>query len=792
MEKRQIRLAIRDFVESIFMEGDLVAAASPLRAVEGTRAHKAIQANRGERYSAEVSVSFTIAGEYTELSLFGRIDGLMQDDDGVTIEEIKSVRGHTPRDGFDGLEVHWAQAKAYAAIYVRDKGLSAIAVQLVYYDIPHAREHRYERRFSAAELLDWLTGLCTRYVQWADREEQRLMEMSRAISALGFPYETVRPGQQEMMAAVYQHVKSGDCLYVSAPTGTGKTMGALFPAIKALADGHCRKLFYLTARNPVKAVAEEAFKALLGRGFALRGITMTAKDRLCPMPEGTPCHPEHCPRAAGFYDRLFTALDDVPPVGHMGRKDVEKLAEKHNLCPHELALFIAEICDLVICDYNNAFDPRVKIKRFFERGGDYALLVDEAHNMVDRARDMFSAELAEPALRAFLDSLPLFLEESVLALSDAASAMVEQLTGLRGALEEAQGQEVPLEAVPGELLDAVGRFIGEAEPLLADQADRGLGEEFLNLYFMAKVFIDVAEEMDQRYRVILGMTQEGLVLQLRCIDPSELLKLALRKVRCAIFFSATLTPFPYYSRLTGTGGDASCLLLPSPFPRENLRVIALDVDTTYNRREGTLPRLVESLTAFVRGRVGNYLLFFPSYSYMRKAHEQFTARNPGVFAPMQASGMSERDRAAFLRHFDGEHDGGMAAFAVMGGIFGEGIDLAGDRVIGVAIVGVGMPQLCLERNLIQQYHDGQEEPGYEFAYVIPGFNRVMQAVGRLIRNETDQGVVLLADRRFSWQQYRQMIPQWWTPMLSARNTADVERSVKEFWEEAALFDVDND
>lgn len=782
MEKRQIRLAIREFVESMFMEGDLVAAASPLRAVEGTRVHKAIQADRGDGYSAEVSVSFTASGEYVDLNLFGRIDGLIQNADGVTIEEIKSVRGHMPREGFDGLEVHWAQAKVYAAIYANDHGLYSITVQLVYYDIPRAREHRYERRFTAQELLDWLADLCDRYLHFVDQEERRLRAMSLAIGQMGFPYEVIRPGQQEMIAAVYNHIKTGDCLYVSAPTGTGKTMGALFPAVKALADGHCRKLFYLTARNPVKAVAEDAFKVLLKRGFALRGITMTAKDKLCPMPDGTPCHPEHCLRAAGFYDRLFPALDEVPPVGHMGRKDVEKLAEKHCLCPHEFSLFIAEICDLIICDYNNAFDPRVKIKRFFERGGEYALLVDEAHNMVDRARDMFSAELAEPAIRSFLSSLPLFLEEGALALSDAAMAMAEQLGELRPALEGAQGGEAPLESVPGGLLDAVGQFIGEAEPMLAFQADNSLGKEFLYLYFMAKVFFDVAEDMDERFRVILRDTPEGVSLFVRCIDPSALLKQALKKIHCAIFFSATLTPFQYYSRLTGTGGDASCLMLPSPFPSEHLKVISLDVDTTYARREGTLNKLVDALSAFVRGRAGNYLLFFPSYYYMQKAHELFTVRNPGVFAPMQASGMSERDRAAFLRHFDGEHDGGMAAFAVMGGIFGEGIDLAGDRVIGVAIVGVGMPQLCLERNLIQQYHDNREEPGYEFAYVIPGFNRVMQAVGRLIRSETDRGVVLLADRRFGWQQYRQMIPEWWTPMLPARSSAEVERAVMAFWE----------
>jgi DNA excision repair protein ERCC-2 len=278
-------------------------------------------------------------------------------------------------------------------------------------------------------------------------------------------------------------------------------------------------------------------------------------------------------------------------------------------------------------------------------------------------------------------------------------------------------------------------------------------------------------------------SQEGVDLHLRCIDPSKKLKEVLKKIHGAVYFSATLTPFQYYSRLTGTGGEASCLKLPSPFPQENLKVMALDIETTYAKRDKTLQRLVDSLSTFVAGRTGNYLVFFPSYQYMQKAHDLFIRSNSAIFAPMQSTGMSERDRSAFLRFFDAEHEHGMAAFAVMGGIFGEGIDLTGDKVIGVAIVGVGMPQLCLERNLIQQYHEQTDEPGYDFAYVIPGFNRVMQAVGRLIRNDADRGVVLLADRRFGWQKYEEMTPEWWQPVAQIRGTNDIEKAVKRFWDE---------
>lgn len=780
MPKRTVRLAIREFVESLFMEGDLAAASSPARALEGMRAHKGLQADRGEGYSAEIPVSFSVSGKHVELQLFGRIDGLLAGEHGVAIEEIKTVRGALP-EGFGGAAVHWAQAKAYAAIYCHDNTVEHITVRLVYFDTLHSEPHPLERVFSSAELLDWLQGICRGYLDAADREEERLAECGRLIREKGFPYERLRPGQAEMTEAVYDAVKSGGLLYVSAPTGIGKTMGALFPAVKAMADGHCRKVFYLTARNPVKTVAEDALNALVKRGFALRGVVLAAKESLCPLPGGTPCSPDTCERAEGFYDRLHAALDEAPPMGCMSRKDVEALAERHRLCPHELSLSIAEISDVVICDYNNAFDPRVRIRRFFDRGGEYALLVDEAHNLVDRGRDMFSAELSEAQIRLFTDSLPLFLPDGAAAVSAAAQALLGSLAALGPELAETGQEEAQLEEVPEAVLSAVEEFVGAAEPLLAYRTDASLGEAFIDLYFAARFFRDIAEEADERCSIILRGMPEGLQLHVRCIDPSARLRETLDKVGSAIFYSATLTPFPYYARLTGAGGDASFLSLPSPFPHENLRVVLLDVDTTYARRAGSLGKLAEALSAFVRGRRGNYLVFFPSYRYMQAAHELFRSRNPDIFAPMQVSRMGERDRIAFLRHFDMEHEGGMAAFAVMGGIFGEGIDLVGDKVIGVAIAGVGMPQLCLERSLIQQYHDGMDEPGYDYAYVIPGFNRVMQAVGRLIRGDTDRGVALLMDRRFGRPAYAEMMPEWWKPVAYARGVEDVSGAVKRFW-----------
>ena len=780
MQKKISRLSIREFVEGMFLEGDLTASASsPLRAVEGTRIHKRVQADRGDNYRSEVSVNAAFDGELTALQLFGRIDGLITDGDSVTIEEIKSVRG-VLRPDFDGVPVHWAQAKCYGAIYSLQNGLAEITIELVYVQLGSEATARYPRRYAAAELQEWLQDLCQRWLTGADREAKRLRESAEAIRAMGFPFTDIRPGQKEMIEAVYDHVRSGDLLYVCAPTGIGKTMGALFPAVKAMADGHCEKLFYLTARNPVKRIAEEALIRLIGKGFPLRSITMSAKDKLCPMPEGTPCNPEFCPRAAGFYDRLWGALDEAPPIGHMDTAFVERLAHRHNLCPHELSLFLAEICDVVICDYNNVFDPRVRYQRFFDRGGDYQLLVDEAHNLIDRARDMFSAVLDEMTCGVFLRSLPLMSFDA--AMDDLAAATQALLDALLAQREELHGnEEVPLPSPPKSIVDAAQEALACAEPVLMAQASEA-SDELLNLYFMVRTFLAVAERFDECYRVILRRREDALELNLRCLDPSKELREVMERVHGAVFYSATLTPFGYYARLIGGSAEASFLMLPSPYPHENLQVSMAPIDTTYARRDGSLSALVDALSAFVGGRVGNYLVFFPSYQYMAKAHQLFSERNPQVFAPMQASGMSERERAAFLAYFDGEHEGGMAAFAVMGGIFGEGIDLTGERVIGVAIVGVGIPQISLERSLIQQYHDERNEPGYDYAYTIPGMGRVLQAVGRLIRSGDDRGVALLLDRRFGWQKYDELTPEWWKPVRRCAGSREVERSVKQFWQ----------
>ncbi len=776
-------LAIRELVETMFPGSDLLPVSSSLLSAQvGMRLHQAIQSGREGTYRAEVPLRYEQEGELLTLRITGRIDGLLPGDPPV-LEEIKSHR-HTLAAGFAGEPVHWAQAMAYAAIYCRDNDLPGMMVRLIYIHSQSEEQRHFDRYHEAHDLMDWLQDLCARYLAQVEQEERRIQQSGAANRGLDFPFGRMREGQRQMIDAVQQHVAQGATLFVSAPTGIGKTMGTLYPAVRAMAEGACRKLFYLTARNPVKAVAEESVRTLISSGFALRGVTLTAKDALCPMPDGTPCHPEYCPRAAGFFDRLPQALDELPPYAHLGRREVLALARRHTLCPHELELCIAEVCDVVVCDYNNVFDPRVRVRRFFDRGGEYHLLVDEAHNLVDRARDMYSAVLEETVLRAWLMDLPLTaLTGERAEAQTAAVAVLDTLTRLGDDLPPGDGETL-LEAVPGELTDALDELADRTAPLL-DHQPQDVEETLLDLYFMVRLFQSTQEELGEEYRILLGRAGGTLTLRLRCIDPARRLRESLKNVNGAVFFSATLTPFSYYTRLLGAE-DPSCLQLPSPFPPEHLKVLNLHVDTTWAKRAGSIESLVEALGAFAGGRRGNYLFFFPSYQYMNDAHSLFSAGYPDIYSPMQAPGMGEGDRAAFLAAFEETHPGGMAAFAVMGGIFGEGIDLAGERVIGVAIVGVGLPQVCLERNLMQQYHDELEEPGYEYAYTIPGFNRVMQAVGRLIRGEKDRGVVLLADRRFGWNRYRELTPPWWQPVARAHSPAAIDRAVRAFWRQGAV------
>ena len=568
-------------------------------------------------------------------------------------------------------------------------------------------------------------------------------------------------------------------LFAQAPTGIGKTISALFPAIKALGVQHTVKLFYLTAKTSGRAIAEKAIEDLRGAGLKLKSLTLTARERICfNASEGHPCDVEQCEFALGYYDRIEGALEELFQHDAIPRARVEEIARKHRVCPFELSLDLSVWADAIICDYNYVFDPRAYLKRFFqEEGGEYTFLIDEAHNLADRAREMFSAQL------------------SLLQVAGLRRRMKKEHPGLKRALKEVE--EYLMEAgrrceelgrpwvereLPHDLLPRLHNLLEKAEQVLVRDQGAPYREELIELYFEVFGFQRIADLFGPNYATYAEPELKDLRLKLFCMDPAPQLREALRRGTSAVFFSATLTPLEYFRQVLGGEEDDALLDLESPFPAEHFQLLLADhLDTSYKGRGQSFDQVAETFAALISQHRGNYLAFFPSYQYLQEVASRFHAAHPDVEILVQSSGMSERQREEFLSVFDAENPDTLLGFAVMGGIFGEGIDLVGERLVGAIVVGVGLPQVCLERELIRAYYEEQELAGFDYAYTYPGMNRVLQAAGRVIRSPQDRGVVLLIDRRFGWNNYRRLFPAHWRTLSVARTPKDISLRTERFW-----------
>ena len=812
---------VRALVEFAWRRGDLGGErdfVGPRRTLAGTRGHQRVQRSRPAGYQKEVPLSHDLETNEFTLRIRGRIDGLLATAEEVRLEEIKTVQG-----GWDRVAdpLHWAQAKVYAFIHARAQGLEKIVTQLTYLELETEELTEFHAEFSLEELGRFFEETTAPYLEWMRGEHRWHGQRDASIAALAFPFPRYRPGQRELAVATYRTLARGGRLFLEAPTGIGKTVSVLFPAIKALGEGKLERIFYLTARTVGRAVAEKAFADLRPAGLRLRTLTLTAKEKICAQP-GQPCDPRACPLARGYYDRLHAALRDALSREEITRPVVEAVGRAHEVCPFELSLDLSSWADAVVCDYNYVFDPKAYLRRHFaEEGGDYAFLVDEAHNLVDRAREMFSAELDDRELRDVRRAIKGPLPRCARALSKLSSAL-RKLGGpgepsaepadatdeaaelklfpsaptderasapapnsgshfMRGNAGEAVRTSREL---PADLLPLLENVLKEAEAWLAQNQPTEFRGDLLELYFRLHSFQRTAALYDERYVTII---EPGASLRVRlfCLDPSFLLRQALARGQSAVFFSATLSPTDYYRALLGGEAGDRVLQLPSPFPPENLAVLVQDrIRTHFKARAGTLADVAQAIGALVQARRGNYLVYLPSYQYLTAVQEQFHAGHPAIEILVQRPGMGESEREAFLAAFAADHGETLVGFAVMGGIFGEGIDLVGERLIGAIIVGVGLPQLCAERDLIRGYFQAQTGAGFDYAYTFPGMNRVLQAIGRVIRSETDRGAVLLIDTRFAEARYRRLYPGWWQPVRLG-NAREIREAAARFWEHAA-------
>lgn len=765
-------VSIGDMVQLVLRSGDIDNRASTGgRAEEGQKVHRLLQSAYEDGWEKEVS--FKKIFESQGIQIQGRADGVFER---RLIHEIKSTRRSLIDWESQGLDVHWAQAICYAYILAETEALEEVEILLTYYNDRTEERKDLRRVYPLTALKAFVEDLIARYAVWHQLQIQWIEKRTQGLQEMPFPYGDYRSGQRKLAAAVYTSIRDGLLLLAEAPTGVGKTISTLFPALKAMSECHIDRIFYLTAKTVARAVAEDAAKDMRKVGGIVKTVTLTAKDKICFTGEKK-CNPVDCPYARGHFDRINDCLmDALQHEDHMDREHVIYFAEKHQVCPFEFSFDMASFSDVVICDYNHAFDPIAKIQRFFgEVSERYAFLVDEAHNLPARARDMFSAEVVKDDLATLRKAFP---RKS--APYRELGKLVKLLKETAGALES-QGKEYTIDPFPSQAVCAQTRKSFEAgATYIADtegfELPREVSEILINLYR----FDAISELFSGGYRW-LESVQGGGTGRLMCIDPSELLSACYGQAVSTVVFSATMAPYAYYEEVLGLGGCRK-LILDSPFPRENrLMLHGGGVDTRLSGRETSYRAIADYIEALVQGRQANYLVFFPSYGFMNRIGELLAARNASWLLHLQKPAMTEAEKWAYLSVFEAEGNRTVIGLAVLGGSFSEGIDLSGSRLEGVAIVGFGTPYVSTENSIIQKYYDSLDKDGYTYAFVYPAINKVVQAVGRLIRTETDRGVVLLLDDRYQSRRYQNLFPKTWHLERLHRPSAVHERHMQ-FWD----------
>lgn len=775
---KAVQISVRRLVEFVLRGGSIDSRmTSSDRALEGTKIHQLLQKSAGEEYQAEVSLKLDRTVDGVVFSLDGRADGIINEQ---TIDEIKTTETVMEEITEDFRPLHWAQLICYGFMLAEKSDLPEVTLQLTYYQVADEEIKQFRRVMSREEMGVFVDDLLSKYAVWAKMSAAWEMKRNKTIQELSFPYNSYRRGQRELSIAVYRTAVSGENLFCEAPTGIGKTMSTLFPAVKAMGEGKTDKIFYFTAKTITRQVAEDALDEMRRKGLAARSVTITAKDKICFLDERK-CEPDHCQFARGYYDRLNEALFDM--LGQeeaITRTVVEQYARKYTLCPFELSLDVALFCDAIVCDYNYLFDPVVYLKRFFSEGpGKYTFLVDEVHNLVDRARSMFSATLRKSLIMQVKRQLDKKLHKR---LWNSVNAMNKVMVSLNKQLSES-GETIHVNKIGlTEWNESVLKFTFVAKEWLPQNTQSETQSDVLELYFESLRYVKIAELYDERYTTQITRTHSDLEIKQLCLDPAFLLSEKLKLGASSVLFSATLRPIDYYTNVLGGEEDTSRMVFSSPFEQQNMHLLVADnISTKYQMRDQSLASVVEALAALIAGKKGNYLFFFPSFQYLQNVYELFREKHPEIVARKQEGAMDEEQREAFLEAFKAGNSETLVGFCVLGGVFSEGIDLRGERLIGAAIVGVGLAQLNPESDLIKDYYNETIGQGFDYAYQLPGMNKVLQAVGRVIRGESDRGVILLTDERFSASRYRTLFPAHWNHAKIVKNTKEITEQVTEFW-----------
>lgn len=813
-----VNVSARELVEFTCRCGDidsrLTGGAAVSAMAEGARLHKKLQKEAGPSYRPEVTLKTVREFDGFSLCVSGRADGIFKMPDGTSvIDEIKTVRGSAARiDGPD--PVHLAQAKVYAFIYALKNGLDHVDIRMTYCAQESGEIKRFNSLHKTEELKEWFFSVTDSFAEWVRFADSERKKRNESIGPLVFPFE-YRKGQRDLAVCVYRGVERGGRMFIQAPTGIGKTMSVIFPAVKAIGEGKGERIFYLTAKTLTAKAPGEAFLILSGRGLHFRTVAITAKEKICPL-EKPACSPDLCPAAKGHFDRINDALFDlISNEVNITRETAAEYAAKHNVCPYELLREAADFADGVICDYNYVFDPEVSLAGLIEGGRDdeTILLIDEAHNLADRAREMYSADIVKEEL---LEAKRIIKNESKSIAGLFEKCNRQMLLQKRGCSDYSV-----LEAgETGELLILLRKLKGRLDQFFEKPRSFEGADRLLEIYFKINSFLKIAEIAEgdkESYETYASFDGDGsFFVKIFCVNPANNLGAYFDTARAAVMFSATLLPIGYYKELICQDQRTPAIYIDSPFDKKNrLIVTAEDVGSAYKRRNRTeFLRIFEYIRAVVLAKRGNYMVFFPSYKMMRDVYEAArdagklsgaASEDAGEFADgaaedaggfnaaaagdcpgsadinivLQEKNLTEDERAGFLKMFD-DPDRPVTAFCVLGGIFSESIDLKNDRLIGVVIVGTGLPMVCAQRRIIKEHYDKKGKNGFDFAYTFPGMNKVTQAAGRLIRTKDDRGIIALLDLRFNEQRYRRLFPREWDDVSSC-GPGQMRELAEKFW-----------
>ena len=800
-EKRsQIRISVRNLVEFILREGDIDnrhgQSVSPEAMLAGSRMHRKIQKRKGSDYHAEVPLKLVLKEEYYDLILEGRADGIqiltegekpdysvsfqnivLEDSVKVIIDEIKGI--YMKLDHLLApVGVHLAQAKCYAYIYALQHDLKRIGVQMTYVNLDTEEMKYFSEEYTFEALEGWFDDLIASYRKWSDFQYAWKKLRQESIQKLQFPF-AYRKGQKELAAGVYRTIQRKKNLFIQAPTGVGKTITTVFPAVKAVGEGLGDRIFYLTAKTVTGTVAWETFDQLRRQGYQAKLIQITAKEKMCLCAE-MECNPVHCPYAKGHYDRVNDAVFGLlQKEDFFTREVLLEQAREYQVCPFEMSLDVASWVDDIICDYNYVFDPNVYLKRFFAEGirGDYIFLIDEAHNLVERSREMYSATLRKEDFLSVRKIMKRYQPKLDKDFNKCNRILLDYK-------RECENYKVYQDI--GSFIFALMNLASGLDEFLQRSTEFPERKEVSEFYFAVRNFLNMYERVDEHYVIYGEHTAEGgFLLKLYCVDPSLNLQECIDKGNAAIFFSATFLPIRYYKSLLSTKQDNYAVYAETAFTEDqSLLLLGRDVSSRYTRRnQDEYRRIAEYIRKTGQAQKGNYMFFFPSYKMMQEVYEVFEGLNCGEMETcMQVSGMKEEEREAFLGQFAAEHERSFLAFCVMGGIFGEGIDLKNEQLIGAVVVGTGLPQISNEREILMRYYDERSGEGFDYAYRYPGMNKVLQAAGRVIRTVDDRGVILLLDDRFTRREYESLFPKEWERRSSC-TVESVSGYLDAFWEQ---------